>query len=151
MSVTLSQISISEFFDDPSAEALLAEYADECALAGLPPPVPHRDIYLALERAGVVSMFGARVDGVLVGFIVLLTSMNPHYSVVLGAVESFFVAAAHRKSGAGVKLLREARRAAKDRGAVGLLVSAPFGGKLAAVLKRSKRFDLTNEVFCEVL
>src|SRR5690606_4232312 len=116
-----------------------------------PPPVPHRDIYLALERAGIVSMFGARVDGVLVGFIVLLTSMNPHYSVVLGAVESSFVAAAHRKSGAGVKLLREARRAAKDRGAVGLLVSAPLGGMRAAVRRGSKRSDLSNEGFCAVL
>src|SRR5690606_9497097 len=99
----------------------------------------------------IVSMFGARVDGVLVGFIVLLTSMNPHYSVVLGAVESFFVAAAHRKSGAGVKLLREARRAAKDRGAVGLLVSAPFGAELSVLLKSSERLDLPNYVFCAVL
>lgn len=142
---------MAEFFDDPATPALLAEYAAECALAGLPEPVPHRAIYDALEQAGAVTLIAIRSDGALIGFLVLLVSMNPHYSQVLGAVESYFVAAARRKTGAGLALLREAERVAKDRGAVALLISAPARGQLADVLHASRNYDHTNAVFCKVL
>ena len=45
-----------------------------------------------------------------------------------------------------VKLAKELGTLSED-GAVGLLVSAPTGGSLAAVLERSKGFRETNRVF----
>lgn len=152
----IKPLTISEFFADPATPGLLAEYAAECRLEGLPEPEPHQAIYLALERAGAVALFGAYgshkgAENGLVGFVVVLVSMNPHYSQVLGAVESFFVAAEHRPSGAGLKLLERAEREAKYRGAIALLVSAPFGSKLAHVLWKKPAYDMTNEVFCKVL
>jgi hypothetical protein len=66
-------------------------------------------------------------------------------------VESYFVVAARRKTGAGLTLLREAEREAKARGAVALLISAPARGRLADVLRASRNYDHTNAVFCKVL
>jgi GNAT superfamily N-acetyltransferase len=150
--LTIKPLTIAQFFDDPAAAELLAEYADECALAGLPSPEPHRQIYEVLERTGAVTLLAAYEDGgPLVGFCALLVSMNPHYSQILGATESLFVAKAHRKTGAGLRLLREAEAQARAKGALGLLVSAPFGGDLAAVLNSRHGWDRTNIVFCKVL
>ena len=64
----------------------------------------------------------------------------------LAVVESYFVASKHRKSGAGLALLREAERIASDRGAHALLVSAPHGGRLADVMPRVG-YRETNRVF----
>lgn len=148
----LVTLSVADFLDpeNDEAKALLAEYVAECSLAGLPEPVPHRAIYEALENSGAFEFIGYRYNGELIGFVSLLVSMNPHYSVLLGTTESLFVASAHRKTGAGLALLREAQRVSRAKGAVGLLVSAPAGGTLSEVLTRQE-WDLTNNVFLKVL
>lgn len=92
-------------------------------------------------------MIGAYLDDILVGFCHVLVSLNPHYSALLAVTESLFVAAAHRGTGAGLALLREAENVARERGAAGMLVSAPTGGTLAAVLEHSKGFRETNRAF----
>ena len=65
---------------------------------------------------------------------------------MVATTESFFVDPDKRQSGAGIKLLRIAEAVAKDLGAVGLLVSAPFGGKLADVMEKVG-YTETNRVF----
>ena len=60
--------------------------------------------------------------------------------------ESFFVEMSQRKSGAGLKLLRTAEKFAKDFGAPGIFISAPYGGTLAEVLPMAK-YRETNRVF----
>lgn len=149
----LVTLSVAEFLDPENHEAcsLLAEYAEECRLAGLPEPEPHRAIYEQLEDAGVFTLIGYRYEGQLIGFIGLLVSMNPHYSQLIGAAESLFVAERYRKTGAGLALLREAEREARGKGAVALLLSAPYGGKLAEVMYRKPEYQPTNEVFMRVL
>lgn len=143
--------SVAEFFAHPDAPALLAEYAAESSIDGLPTPKPHADTYYLLEHSGRMHVFASYDGERMTGFLVLLCSLNPHYSAMLGVVESFFVASAHRKGGAGAALRREAKRAARDLGAVGLLVVAPFGGRLAHVLEADKACRETNRVFFEAL
>lgn len=135
-----------ELFGAPNAGALMAEYAQESAIAGLPEPNPVRATYQALDQAGFLTALGAFVGDELVGFIVALTSMNPHYGVPMTVVESYFVASAHRASGAGLRLLREAETASVIAGSTGILVSAPSGGRLAEVMPRSG-YRETNRVF----
>lgn len=149
----LVTLTVAEFLAEENHEArsLLAEYAAECRLAGLPEPAPHREIYEMLEQSGAFELIGYQYEGQLVGFVALLVSMNPHYSVILGATESLFVSARYRKTGAGLALLREAQRIARAKGAAGLLVSAPAGGALAEVLDSSKDWDYVNRVFLKVL
>ena len=146
-SLDIRQITIDDLRFAPGVDALLREYAKECGIAGLPKPKAEWLTYARLEHHGALHVVGAYLDGSLVGFCHVLVSLNPHYSALLAVTESLFVAAAHRGTGAGLALLREAEAIARQRGAVGMLVSAPTGGSLAAVLERSKGFQETNRVF----
>lgn len=139
-----SWLRFSAFKEFP---ALLAEYADESSIAGLPAACHHEASYLALERAGVMHILCAILDGELIGFVIVLVNVNPHYSVKLAVVESIFVAGKHRKSGAGLLLRKHAEQIAKEQGAVGFLLSAPAGSRFAKVMERDKAYRETNRVF----
>jgi len=150
-SLDIRQITIDDLRFAPGVDALLREYSQECGIAGLPKPKAEWLTYARLEHHGALHVVGAYLDGSLVGFCHVLVSLNPHYSALLAVTESLFVATAHRGTGAGLALLREAEAIARHRGAVGLLVSAPTGGSLAAVLERSKGFRETNRAFLQEL
>ena len=119
-----------------SFPALALEYAEETHLPGMPPPLARWPAYRALEEAGVLSVFGAWSGDELVGFITLLIARLPRYDEQVAMCESFFVARAHRRSGAGLRLLRLAEAKARELGARGPSVSAPVRGNLFRVLPR---------------
>jgi len=143
-------ITVAEFFAHPDAEHLLAGYARECANAGLPPYCPHRELYAAIEAAGLLHVFAAMRGERMLGFLALLVSVNPHYSVPLAVTESWFVAPEHRDTGAGLALYRQAKAEARARGTHALYVSAAVGSQLAGVMEGLGATE-TNRVFCEVL
>ncbi len=143
MSLIVRKCDISEVLNSKN---LLDEYASESAIDGLPLPTAKVDMYNNMEGAGALHTIGAFSDDILVGYITLLSPILPHYSVLVTVAESFFVAKEYRKNGAGLKLLREAEKYAKERGSPGLLVSAPSGGALAEVLSRMDYVE-TNRVF----
>lgn len=147
----IRHFTVDDFFGHQGLSALLAEYAAESSIAGMPSPKPNVDIYRRLEASGAALCLGAVEGDELVGFLTLLVSLNPHYSAVIGVAESLFVAGAHRKSGAGLRLLREAEAVSKACGAVGFLVSAPYGGRLAEVLEASRSYRETNRIFFKAL
>mgnify|MGYP003625260170 CR=1 FL=1 len=138
--------SFTEIEKDPSFQDLLDAYGVESALAGLPAPNCQIPMYKALEAAGVIHILGSYNGDELTGFISLVITTIPHYGAVVAHTESYFVCAAHRKTGAGLALLRAAERFSAHKGAVGLLVSAPLGGKLAEVLPKTG-YTETNRVF----
>jgi GNAT superfamily N-acetyltransferase len=125
---------------------LAAEYARESLIDGMPAPAPDWNAYEALDAAGLLHGFAASIDGELVGFIAVLVSTLPRYGRPIAVSESFFVAGAHRRSGAGLKLLRAAEDKARVLGCPGLLVSAPAEGVLARVLPR-RGYAETSRVF----
>ncbi len=86
------------------------------------------DSYRELERLGLLRVLSAMHEGRQIGFLTLLAPVLPHYGVVVAVSESFFVARAHRGTGAGLKLLRLAEDLAREAGSPGLLVSAPSKG-----------------------
>lgn len=132
--VYIRRCTVAEIECNHNTPALLAEYAAESAIGGLPKPNARMDIYSAIEATGAMVVLGAFLADHLVGFLVMVVTTNPHYGVRLAVTESFFVANEHRGTGAGIKMLRQAEQMAKDFGAVGILVSAPSGGRLADVL-----------------
>lgn len=138
--------SIAALEQEPGIASLLAEYAAESAIAGLPPPRAQVEVYRLLEAQGGLHVLVARHEGRLIGYITVLASLLPHYSISVAVSESFFVARAHRGTGAGLKLLRAAERLAHQLGSPGLLVSAPFEGDLFKVLPRVG-YTETNRVF----
>lgn len=142
--IAIRRCTVQEILDCPD---LLGEYADESAIDGMPRPRPDAPAYRMMEANGKVVSFGAFDADRLIGFLVMLAVTLPHYSEKVTTAESFFVSAAYRRAGAGDRLLDEAKRLAKEMGAMGLLISAPSNGKLAAVLERKKSFTETNRVF----
>jgi GNAT superfamily N-acetyltransferase len=148
--LSVGPATVAEIEAAPTIAALFAEYADESLVKGLPAPAAKWGVYRSLEAGGLLfpytATLGGERAGELVGFITVLVSLLPRYSQPLAVAESFFVARAHRKTGAGVRLLRAAEAKARALGAPGLLVSAPFGGRLFEVLPRLGYAE-TNRIF----
>lgn len=145
---SIRRCTIAEIEAMPNIHKLLDEYAAESSpsIKGVPSPAAKVDMYKAMENNGTLCVIGAFHEDALIGFIIILKPLLPHYSIVIAVAESFFVAKAHRKTGAGLKLLQTAEDYAKGIGSPGLLVSAPFGGVLAEVLPHVGYVE-TNRVF----
>lgn len=146
----IKRCTLAEIEDAPNLQALLAEYGVESSIDGLGGQNMQGETYKALESTGLLHIVGAWVGDELAGFIAVLDYILPHYGKRVCASESYFVASAHRKSGAGVLLRQEAERFGEEQGAVGMLMSAPVGGRLAAVLPACG-YRRTNEVFFKPL
>jgi GNAT superfamily N-acetyltransferase len=146
--VTVRRISAAEAFASPEFSTLCREYAEESAVAGLPDPREKLAAYQALEAAGsdAFCVYGAFLGGALIGFVALLTPVLPHYGIAVAVAESLFVGGAHRKTGAGLLLVRQAERRARELRSPGILFSAPSGGRLAVLLPRIG-YRETNRVF----
>lgn len=146
--MNVQKSSVAELEAADNFHELLAEYAAESAIDGLPPAVARMEIYRHLESVGMLHVISATSDGHLIGFINVLVAPHPRYSVPVAVSEGFFVAKAHRKTGAGLMLLRAAEDKARELGSAVLLVSAPFEGDLFHVLPRRGYIE-TNRTFCK--
>ena len=142
------RIGVAEAFANPAFPALCREYAEEAAIAGLPDPQEKLSAYQMLESSGSTAFnaYGAFSGDALIGFLVLLTPVLPHYGVAIAVAESLFVAGAYRKTGAGMLLIRLAEKRARELRSPGMLFSAPSGGRLAMLLPRIG-YRETNRVF----
>lgn len=142
----IRQCMIERILSGPEFPELIEEYARESAIDGMPAPKVKFDQYRTYEEMGVLHSFIAEQAGAMVGFITVIAPVLPHYSMPVAVAESFFVAAAHRKGGAGLKLLEMAEERARLLGSPGLLVCTPVEGRLSEVLPR-RGYRPTNVVF----
>lgn len=145
-SITIRPCAVADVENAPNVAGLLAEYAEESALDALGSANPQWEIYRQMQALGAAQVLGAFQGETLVGFLVLLVSVVPHFGKPVASTESFFVAHVARKGGAGLKLLHEAEKMAREAGALGLFVSAPTGGRLAKLLP-AIGYEHTNQVF----
>ena len=146
MTLIIKKCSISELEAAPNFSELLAEYAKELVVDGAPKFNAKMEMYHNLEKVGALQLISAYVNDILIGFVTVLTSIFPHCGVLMATTESLFVLKQHRKTGAGLKLIRAAEDHAKERGSPCLFISAPFGGILADVLPHVG-YRETNRVF----
>lgn len=145
--VDVRPCTIRALFAAPEFAALCDEYTAECALLGMPRPNPSMEAYEQLEGIGVLHPYGAFCGGVLVGFVTLLVAPVPHYGgTPIVVTESLFVASRHRKTGAGMKMLRAAQQFTQDHSIPVMQVSAPHGSRLEKVLPRLG-YEHTNSIF----
>lgn len=147
-SAVIKKSSIAELESSRNIQQILDEYAAEASpnIKGLPRPFAKVDTYKHLESIDAIHTMAAFVDDLLVGYIIILAPIMPHYSIRIAVSESFFVLKEHRKTGAGLKLLYAAEQWAEEAGAIGMLVSSPVGGDLAEVLPRIG-YNETNRIF----
>jgi GNAT superfamily N-acetyltransferase len=148
--ITYTLIAFNDLEADPYWHQLVAEYAQECHVAGMPPCEYQGDIYRGLETTGRVRLIAAYIDGVLVGFCNLLVSVLPHYGKVVGTAESIFVGKAHRGTGAGLGLIRMAEQVCAEAGAVGMLMSSPANGSMERLMP-TLGYTHSNTVFFKAL
>lgn len=146
MGLAIRKATIAELAEVPHIYELLDEYASESSISGLPHPFAKVEVYKNLEANGAIEVIGSFLDGELVGFIIVLAPILPHYSARVAVVESFFVMKEYRKTGAGLKLEKAAREYAKEQNSCGILFSSPVGGSLAEVLPKIG-YTETNRVF----
>ena len=146
----IKRITFEGLSTRPEFDSLVSEYADECQISGLPRCKYDGSTYYLLENLNVIHFAAAFVNGVLVGFSSLIVTKMPHYSQILAVTESIFVSKEHRGSGAGMMLIREMEFIARDGGAIGILVSAPKGGRLNALMPNIG-YSHTNEVFFKAI
>lgn len=142
--------TVSDLWAHDGFRGLLDEYAEECLIEGMPTPKTRMAPYRQLEEMGLLSVYWAKGEDDLYGFISVLLCVLPHYGIMYAISESFFVSPKYRKSGAGLALLRQAEGKAKAANAPGLLVSAPYEGDLYKVLPH-RGYKETNRIFFKSL
>ncbi len=130
----------------PENHWLLVAYANESKIPELPDFNPQMQSYKHMEAAGMLHSFGAFLDGRMIGFVSVLTNIALHYGVKFAIIESIFVDAESRVTGAGLRLIREVFRHAKRQGAAGVFTCAPLASKYDRVLGKSG-FKPTNRIF----
>lgn len=144
--LTVRRCTVADLAQSPEFGALADEYAAESGRAITQGHNPQIEFYRQAEDAGSMLFAGAWLGTELVGILVLFLSKPPHFGVTIATTESMFVASHARNAGAGKALMCVAEKMAKEAGAVGLVVSAPVGGRLSRILPRSG-FRHTNELF----
>lgn len=145
-SCVVKQVTCNELSSDPRFDELIKEYEEEALVPGFPEANLQLNMYRMMELSGNFHIIAAYMDDKLVGFLTMMVSVLPHSGKRFGTVESYFVTQERRKHGPGLDLLRAAEWLAEAVGAVGILVTAPKGGKLARVMPRAK-YTHTHEVF----
>ena len=150
MSVEIAKVRFEDLNSDPAWHDLVREYIGESSYEMLPEPGPNVELYQAIEDAGVLSCFGAYVDGKLIGYQMAMTSVIPHYHDLIMSNESLFVSKDYRSTGAGMALIRAMMAHGKDRGAKAFLATAPLTNGLSKVLEKMG-FEPTNTVLCKKL
>jgi len=104
------------------------------------------ELYKTIEKSGMVYTVGAYNENALVGFMTVMSPVNPHHGEIIAVVESIFVGKAYRSTGAGLKLIRAAEMRMKEVKAAGLFFSAPIDSDLSELLPKIG-YVLTNQVF----
>lgn len=150
MGVEIEPTCAASLFADPDWAALVDEYSAETRIDGMPPASARFETYDAMERAGIIHSFAARVDLRLAGFVAVLGYAIPHYTCIVCMTESFFVSKPYRNRLIGLKLLGAAEDKARELKSPGLFVSAPFGGNLWELLPKLD-YRESNRVFFKLL
>lgn len=144
--ITVIPRTVADMEREPNLAALFVEYAQESATPELGTADVQLAMYRNMEAAGALRLLGAYQGDTLVGFLVLIVSVVPHFGKCIASTESYFVTQWARGGGAGIKLLRAAEEVARESGAVALFVSSPSAGRLARVMPRMG-YRETNRVY----
>lgn len=118
MTLSLTRESWERYYNDPEREALWWEHYNEFweVHQGKLPMSPDVRFYSALEAAGALETIVARKAGKMVGYCLMVVKRHNHYDALCAFEDSYFLTASERLGSAGIRLIREAIRVAKQRG-----------------------------------
>ena len=79
---------------------------------------PDWDVYYRIEKQGKLWVMTARLDGEMIGYIVMMLTNDMHYRALLRATEDIhFILPEYRKGILGYKMLAKTKQAMKEKGA----------------------------------
>ncbi|MFM0261867.1 GNAT family N-acetyltransferase [Paraburkholderia sediminicola] len=145
MPPVIRQCTFDELASAAGFDVLCAEYAAESGRLGLGAANVDPAFYRALESSGG-AILGTWCDDSLIGFGALTLSVLPNFSQLIGCLTAIFITASARKTGAGTAIRQAAEQIARERGAVGMMISAPSESRLDVILQRSS-YRATHHVY----
>jgi GNAT superfamily N-acetyltransferase len=126
--VTILSVPVAAIFDAPNAADLIQAYAAACIAPGAE---PQRQLYDAMEKAGVIHAFGAYVDLAgsprLVGFASVICSVMPHDGHLVASLGEMFIDLPYRGTNAEGLLLSAVEQRAADVGCRCFICQARIG------------------------
>jgi GNAT superfamily N-acetyltransferase len=140
----IKRISCEDIFYASNSAELLDAYSKDCVM---PDYNPQRQMYATLENSGALHCFGAYSDGILVGFVSVITGVMPHNGKRMATIESLFALPSHRKLGTGDALMSAVEKFASEEKYVVLLYTARVGSPLEVVLSRRPGCKASHTMF----
>lgn len=126
MEMTIKQISVSELFSASNHDVMFDMYSHEGKSSVVVcKDSPSIDTYTMFEYAGMIDIVALFAEENIVGFIIALTTIMPHYSKLSTTIESQFIIEEHRKYGAWREMMTMVENLAKERGSVNMFITAP--------------------------
>lgn len=138
--------SFADFHQSKHFWEIVTAYGDECGLDGMPPTKPDIDLYYKMDASGMMTTLLALDGDDIVGFLLLLVSPNPHYSVPLATFESIYVRPAHRISPAGALLIKKAEAIAEEKGCNAMVVTAAVDSKFNKLMSLHPMYRVSHNV-----
>jgi GNAT superfamily N-acetyltransferase len=120
LAITFQEEPFAVAYADAHANGLLHAHYGEIAenKAAIGPVDPDLDVYGRLDAAGRLHVLTAREGSRLVGYFVGVTGPNMHYRTVIGGHEDmYWLAPEYRRGMAGARLIIEAERMLRRKGA----------------------------------
>lgn len=148
--VEIREVDVEDLFG--VADKLLAEHWDEVALnKHIMVLDPDIDAYLAMRDSGFLLCVAAYDKGELVGYSINILKHHPHYKqLTVVQNDLLFVTKAYRKSGVGVRLIRETESKAKKLGVQMVLWHAKQHSTLDQLLL-SKGYQVQDIIYSKEL
>lgn len=102
----------------PDCEPLWrAHYAEfEPFHQGRLPFGPDIPMYMALDRAGMLQIMVARAHGAMVGYCLVTVKRHPHYDMICGFEDSYYISPPWRKGWNGIRLIDRSAATLAKRG-----------------------------------
>ena len=145
----VKDVSARVIYSSPEFDQIVRDYCEESGNPDLGEAVPALDFYERMEQADAVRCAAAYEGERIVGIVVVVTTLYPHFGKRIASVESLWLDRKHRAGGAGLKLIRKAQALAREMGAVGIYYGARSGSRLAQLYGRL--FTPMNSLFWKKL
>lgn len=80
------------------------------------PVAPQPGWYADVDSNGKLDVVTARADGQLVGYFITFLSRHPHYDLLVGTMDVYYLVPEERKASAGIQLFAAMLESLKARG-----------------------------------
>lgn len=145
----LRDVHARDVFASKEFGHIVEAYAAESGNPDLGEATPVLEFYERMEQAESLRFVAAFDGDKIIGVVVVVATLYPHFGKKVASCESLWLDKAYRDGYAGLKLIRKAQEVAREMGAVGIYFGARTGSRLARLYERI--FTPMNTLFWKKL